>query len=706
MRMAYAIGVDIGGTFTDCVAVDGAGNLVQSKVPSTHSSSPVDGVIAGLHKLAGAAGHAALDTFLAQTEHFGHGTTIGTNLVVERLGARVGLVATAGHGDALLMMRGRGRTAGIPKDKLLSVHDTDKPAPLIPREHVVEVVERVVKDGSILVPLDDDQARVVLRTLLDQDIEAVAVALMWSFRNPTHEQRLRELIHEIRPDIYVSISSEIAPRIGEYERTVATVINSYVGPRSSRYLQQLEEDLESHGLTAPAFIMQSNGGLASLSAASSAPVKTIGSGPVGGLAGTAAIAARLGHRNVIATDMGGTSFEVGLLINGSPLLVSEQVIEQYTYRIPQLDVRSIACGGGSIARVDQISRGLRVGPESAGSHPGPACYGVGTVPTVTDADVVLGLIDPDQFLGGQMKLDRAAAEKAVQRLADDLGTTLEDTAAGILKVNSFAAATLIRQRTLEQGLDPRDFMIYAFGGAGPVHAFAFAHELGVRGVLIPLGNGASTLSAFGIAVTDAKQIFEEECSIMAPFNTEALRAACDRLQASAVQKMVDGGFSAEDVRLERIALSRYAEQYMQELPLPMPAGGVDDQTGPDLEATFASEYARLYGSTAVSAFQQVEIFSIRVIATAVRHGEVTSSKTHESSETAYERGTQRQVYWPDERQWVTTDVFLAPPPPGLAIHGPAVLQLPHTTVSVPPGQFAETDHAGNCVLTRREDLPA
>jgi N-methylhydantoinase A len=704
--VTYAIGVDIGGTFTDCVAVDEAGNLVQSKALSTHATSPVEGVVAGLEQLAEAL-ELPLRTLLERTEQFGHGTTIGTNLVVERLGARVGLIATQGHGDALLMMRGRGRTAGIPKDKLLSVRDTDKPAPLVPREHVAEVVERVVQDGSVLIPLDEDQARAAVRSLLDQDIEAVAVALMWSFRNPAHEQRIRELVHEIRPDMYVSLSSDIAPRIGEYERTVATVINSYVGPRSSRYLRQLESDLAERGLAAPAFIMQSNGGVVPVAAAASTPVKTIGSGPVGGLAGTAALAARLGHRNVIATDMGGTSFEVGLLIDGAPLLATEQVIEQYTYRLPQLDVRSIACGGGSIAQVDHISRGLRVGPESAGSNPGPACYGVGTLPTVTDADVVLGLIDPDQFLAGKMKLDRAAAEAAVGRLAKQLGAGLEETAAGILKVNSFAAATLIRQRTLEQGLDPRDFMIYAFGGAGPVHAFAFAHELGAQGVLIPLGNGASTLSAFGIAVTEAKQIFEEECSIVAPFDVQALKAVTDRLEATARQSMGEAGFAPDDIQVERSVLTRYATQYLQELPLPLGSGDVTESLVAGLPDAFAAEYARLYGSAALSDFHRVEIFSVRVIATVVRHGQAIESSAHAApGDASHDHDSERQVYWPEEGRWITTGVYLSPPPPGAAVHGPAVVQLPHTTVSVPPGQSLSTDSLGNCVLTVRKDLSA
>ena len=251
-------------------------------------------------------------------------------------------------------------------------------------------------------------------------------------------------------------------------------------------------------------------------------MQTIGSGPAGGLAATGFIAKRTGHTNVIATDMGGTSFEVGLLIDGRPILTSSKIIDQYTFKIPQLDLRSIACGGGSIARVDPHSGGLRVGPESAGSNPGPACYGRGTLPTVTDADVVLGFIDPDRFLGSAMTLDKQRAVDAVQKLAEEAELSLEQAASGILRVNSHSAAILIRQRTIEQGLDPRDFALYAFGGAGPLHAFAFAQELDIDQVVIPMGNGASTLSAYGIAASDAMELFEEECTIREPFDPDVL----------------------------------------------------------------------------------------------------------------------------------------------------------------------------------------
>ncbi|MGO4689724.1 hydantoinase/oxoprolinase family protein [Glaciibacter sp. 2TAF33] len=699
--MTYTIGVDIGGTFSDCVAVDDQGRVFNGKALSTHATNPVEGVLDGLTRLAEEAGE-TLESLLAATSEFSHGTTIGTNLMVERKGARVGLVATKGHGDALQIMRGRGRTAGVAADLLLNVRETDKPAPLVPHRDVVEVAERVLADGSVLAPLDDDAAREILRPLLE-NVDAVSISLIWAFRNPVHEQRLRELVHEIRPDIFVSISSETAPRLGEYERTVATVINSYVGPASSRYLGLLETALHERGLTTPVFIMQSNGGVLPVETARHRPVQTIGSGPAGGLAGTAFIARRTGHKNVIATDMGGTSFEVGLLIDGRPVLTSEKIIDQYTFKIPQLDVRSIACGGGSIARVDPHSGGLRVGPESAGSNPGPACYGSGALPTVTDADVVLGFIDPDRFLGSAMQLDKGAAIAAVQRLAEEAELSLEQAASGILRVNSHSASILIRQRTIEQGLDPRDFVLYAFGGAGPLHAFAFAEHLDIDQVVIPMGNGASTLSAYGIAASDAMEVFEEECTIRSPFDTDALADTIGRLEERAVTQMVSAGFKKEQVRLTRTAQARYAEQYLQELNLPVPSGPVDASFSDTLSATFAEEYSRLYSATALSVLHTSEIFTIRVTASVPLQTAPTATPTAGETQPARER----EVYWPGHEAWIRTAVYDGPPAIGFTIQGPALVQLPHTTIAVAPGQSLKTDDYANCILhTQKQETQA
>lgn len=702
--MSFVVGVDIGGTFTDCVAIDSNGLVYNGKALSTHASSPVEGVLAGLEQLAQATGE-SLDSFVAAIDRFSHGTTIGTNLVVERNGANVGVIATRGHGDALSMMRGRGRTAGVPADLRANVRDTDKPVPLVPRRFIAEVPERVTREGDILAPLDEDAAREVIAALVDRGAGAIAIALLWSFRNPAHEVRLRELIREVDPSLYVSISSEIAPRQGEYERTVATVVNSYVGPASSRYLTELADALSRRGLQREPLIMQSNGGVLPVAAASKLPIQTIGSGPAGGLAGTATIARRSGHPNVIATDMGGTSFEVGLLIDGKPILSSENVIDQYTFRVSQLDVRSIACGGGSIAQVDPHSGGLRVGPESAGSFPGPACYGTGVLPTVTDADLVLRLLDPDEFLGGRMSLDSQRAEAAVKSLADELGLSLEETASGILRVNDHNAATLIRQRTIEQGVDPRDFAVYAFGGAGPVHAFHFAEELGADHVVIPMGNGASTLSAYGIAASDVMQVFERECSIMAPFDLDALRSVVASVEQQARSAMREAGYPDEQVTVEHAALARYAEQYLQELELSLPSlGGDPVEVDHTLTETFRAQYKRLFGEAALAVFQAIEVFAIRVTARVNHDTESPSTIALAAADVAAhaEPARFRDVFWPGTEAWRRTAVYEGAPPTGQRIVGPAVVQLAHTSISVAPGQHLETDATGNAVLTMKE----
>jgi N-methylhydantoinase A len=432
-----------------------------------------------------------------------------------------------------------------------------------------------------------------------------------------------------------------------------------------------------------------------------APVSTIGSGPAGGLAGTLAIARASGHPNVIATDMGGTSFEVGLVIGGQAVLAGQQVVGQYSFHLPHLDLRSIACGGGSIARVDPHSGALRVGPESAGATPGPACYGRGTEPTVTDADIVLGLVDPDRFLGGRMPLDRAAAERAVGLLARQLGLSLEETAAGIVHINSHSAATLIRQRTVEQGLDPREFVVYAFGGAGPVHAFGFAEELGVGEVVIPLGNGASLLSAYGIAASDVVRSFERECRVAAPFDPAELTRVVEELEAEAVQAMEAAGFDRSHMELERMGMLRYAEQYLQELPLVLPSGPIDEQAATDLSGRFDAEYVRLYGEGARAVFQAVEMFAVRVaVRIPLGFATTTASPGARPGATEIVAADTRPVYWPQEHGWVPTAVH-----DGLeltaqtTVVGPAVIELPHTTVAVATGQRLAPDAIGNLVLT-------
>ena len=382
--------------------------------------------------------------------------------------------------------------------------------------------------------------------------------------------------------------------------------------------------------------------------------------------------------------MGGTSFDLGLVIDGRPVVAEQNVIDQYTYRLPSLDVRSVACGGGSIAWFDEATGGLRVGPASAGSEPGPACYGRGGAePTVTDADVVLGLVRAHTFLDGRMPLDRDAAVAAVGRLAERLGLTVEETAAGILRINNMQAATMIRQQTLERGLDPRDFVLYAFGGAGPVHAFGYAAESGVREVVIPLGNGASTLSAYGIASGDVVLYHELERSLLAPFDGTALATAVAEVRSAALAELAATGVPGEPL-VQIDALMRYREQLMHSLEIPV-SSSVDDPTllADTLLAGFGQEYLRRYGEGGTALFQAVEVFALRARVSVpagipIARPEPTAPRV---SAEAQQR-EQTDVYWPGHG-WTKTDVYRGAPSP--AITGPALVELAHTTVAVPHG---------------------
>jgi N-methylhydantoinase A len=689
--MTWAIGVDIGGTFTDCVGIDPEGRLHHAKVLSTHDGDVSQGVLDALGELASATGLQTTE-LLAQSGRLGHGTTIGTNLLVERRGANVALITTAGHGDALSMMRGAGRTAGIPIDRVFDVRSTSKPAPLVPRAAIAELHERVAADGAVVAPLDADKARETLQKLLQNGagIEGVAITLLWSFRNDAHERQVEALVKEIAPDAFVSLSSQTAPRQGEYERTVAAVINSYVGPASVAYLDRLAERLQQAGFDGQLLVMQCNGGVADIEHARSSPIRLLGSGPAGGIAGVSVLAERAGHPNVIATDMGGTSFEVGLLIDRRPIVSGQQIVDQYTFHQPHLDARSIACGGGSVASISQDG-GLRVGPHSAGSSPGPAAYGRGgTEPTVTDADVVLGLLSPDAFLGGGMQLDADAARRAIETVAEPLELTAEEAAAGILQVNNHAAATLIRQRTLEQGLDPRDFVVYAYGGAGPLHAWGFAAELGCKQVVVPLGNGAATLSAYGIAAGDLVQHHEVECRARSPISPADLQAAIDQGEATA-REAIPGA----EPQLTRTALMRYAEQLLQSVPVPISDGPIDEQACVQLLADFDAEYERQFGAFAKALFQAVEVFAVRIEA---RVPAAVKDVQAAAPDAPSERKAEREVHWPGHGAIATPIYDGTALAAGQQVDGPAVIELAYTTVPVAPDQRLTRDHGTDNLL--------
>ena len=505
------IGVDTGGTFTDLVYLLDDGSIEVAKRPSTppEFSNGVINVVETIDK-----GRNVLTTL----DYFYHGTTVATNAMITSSGVKIGFITTAGHRDALPMMRIIGRSAGRSEIELKQYSYSDKPAPIVPKSRIKEVHERVDYKGAIIVPLNEESARRAVRELKEEGVEGIGVCFLWSFKNRSHEQRMREIIHEEAPGLHVSISSEIVAAIKEYERSATTAVNAYVAPLLTAYLRKLERSLSERGLGSPLYVMQSMGGAMRAAESERRSVNTLSSGPAGGVVASRFLGGLLEQKNIICADVGGTSFDVGLVVDGEPIITSTSTVNQYTLLAPTIDIVSIGAGGGSVARVD-LGR-LRVGPQSAGADPGPACYGRGGVqPTVTDANVVLGYIDPDYFLGGEFRLDRSLAFKAIEeKIAEPLGMSVRDAASGIIEIATHHMSDLIRKMTIERGYDPREFVVYGFGGAGPLHGGAFGRELGVKEVIFPLGNIASAFSALGLAVSDLITVTQLSDLALAPFD--------------------------------------------------------------------------------------------------------------------------------------------------------------------------------------------
>ncbi len=701
--MRYYIGVDGGGTFTDCTAMDEGGHLYYAKAATTKDDFAV-GMFNALSALAEDC-DTTVPELIASTERFSLGTTVGTNLLVERHGAKTGLLATAGHGDSILIMRGTGRTAGLELDMLFHPQATQKPRPLVPRALIREIDERIDFCGDEIVPLDEAAVEAAAEDLVAAGVKAIAVAFLFSFKNPAHELQAEDIIRRVAPDVYVCCSHRVAPRMGEYERTVATVINSYIAPSVRSYFRRASSTLRDSGLKNPLLIMQVSGGVLPAAKAVEIPLTSLGSGPVGGLIGSLSLAGQLGHKNIIATDMGGTSFEVGLLIDGEPLVGDENIIDQYRYKLPRIETNSIACGGGTIARLDPFSRSIRVGPESAGASPGPVCYGRGgTEPTVTDADLVLGLLSAEGFLGGRMPLDREAALAAIAHLGNQVGLGPEETAAGIIRINNARAAELIRQQTVVRGYDPRDFVVYAYGGAGPLHAFAFAQELGVRSVVIPLGNGASTLSAYGCSTSNLVLNLEQEQLFFAPFPVKGLNDLIAGLEEQALESMRVMGERAENVEIERYGLMRYSGQWLHSLLVRIPSGTLTQAELNRVVDDFRERYDGLYGQGAGVVSQGVELITLRI------HAFVRLERPRQALERASTTpvaaagylGT-RTIFWPDRMERLPSDIFDGRKlRHGNRIVGPAVIELPYTSIAVGGGQTLDCDAFGNFVLRLEE----
>jgi N-methylhydantoinase A len=694
----FYVGTDIGGTFTDAVVVEEGGGRRVFKAPTTPRDRS-EGVLDVLALAAGAYG-LELSEFVRQIAYFGHGTTTATNALIERRGVRTGLITTLGFGDTLLLQRTMGSWAGM-GDAFTHFSARQNPTPLIPRQLIQEVPERVDYKGAVLVPLDEAAARAAIRALLDAGVEALAVCFLWSFVNPAHERRVGELLREEGGEaVFCSLSHELVAVLGEYERTATVAVNAYLGPTIRDYVARLQERLAEHGFAGTFSIMDSGGGVMPAAEAAERPVRLLNSGPAGGVLASAALAQTLGYPNVITTDMGGTSFDVGLIVDGQPLVASVTELAKYHLVQPVIAVKAIGAGGGSIARVDDGY--LFVGPESAGADPGPACYGRGgTEPTITDADVVLGLLDPDFFLGGQMPLRRDLAEAAIRtRVAEPLGLSVVAAAAGIREIADHQMADLLRNVTIQQGHDPRAFVLFAYGGAGPTHCHRYAADLGVRAILVPAA--ATGWSAYGAVTSDRHYSCSLTDLLRAPAGfrvasetipAERIAASFARLEAEARAALGDTG---TPVSARRFLALRYRRQ-VHEVEVEVPGGPLDAAGVDALVDRFERKYEALYGQGTGLRAAGIEVSTFRVEATApvprprleaLPAGTTADARVGTRAVYGRDGGAREVAVYRGERLGA-----------GSRVAGPAIVEHPGTTIVLEAGQCAEVDQYGNTVIT-------
>ncbi len=705
MSRSYNIGVDIGGTFTDCVAVDDEGTLTLGKASSTPADFAV-GVLEAVRSVALALGMNSEEELLRATRLFYHASTVADNTLITRTGAKTGIIATKGFGDAFLMMRG-GITLGLPEEEAAHEAALRKPDSFVPRRLIREITERVDYSGGILVKLNAEEALESIKSLVDEGVESVAVSLLWSISNDIHEKETAEIIRREYPGVFVSLSSETAPFAGEYERTATTVFNSYIGPTITKYLANLQGLLRDKGLTNRLLIMQAYGGVLGVQDAGKRAVGSIEAGPAAGVSACQFIGERLDCPNIVAADMGGTTFKVGIVRNGAMERDYSPVFMRYRLLSPKIWVESIGSGGGSIAWIDSGTGLLKVGPRGAGASPGPVCYQRGgTEPTVTDADLLLGYLNDGYFLGGQMSLDRAAAEVAIsEKIAKPLGMSVTEAASAISRIVNSQMSDLIRNATIRRGHDPRNDVLFAFGGAGPVHASRFAAELGIREVVVP--STASVHGAVGLVASDV--VYEEgatdrmEVPVAADRINDAFVPLLEKVQA----ELADAGFDREDTEIVRSVAMKYRYQ-VHELTIPFPPGS-DLLTDEDLKLLyqrFDDTYEEMYGKGSAYRAAGQEIATIRVRGIGLlpkpRIESISARGDSAASELAANGAWkgQRDVYFEERKGFIPTDIYdYGELNAGAMIEGPAVIETPITTVVVNPGDRAVLDEYANLRIT-------
>ena len=698
MTFRYRLGVDIGGTFTDATLInETTGEIRVGKVPST-PQDPSQGFMEATHRI--------LREAAVSPDEVGyvvHGTTVATNSIIEGKAARTGFVTTDGFRDLLEIQR----------QIRPSLYDLqfEKPRPLTPRYLCFGVPERLDAQGNVLTPLDESAVRNVAEQLRQENVESIAVCFLHSYINPNHEKRTGEILREALPDTIISLSSEVAPEFREYFRASTTVINASIRPVIGRYLQSIEARLRAEGLEAELLVMQSSGGVFTFAAASEKPVFMVESGPAAGVIAATYLGTTLGYPDVISFDMGGTTAKAGLIQNGTPRITKDYEVGAaaqtgvgasrgagYPIRTPVIDLVEIGAGGGSIAWVDSGGV-LRVGPQSAGADPGPVCYGAGgTEPTITDANLVLGRLNPSFFLGGEIELDVETARQAIQEeCADPLSLDVVEAAHGIVEIANAAMVNALRLVSVQRGYDPRDFVLTAFGGAGPVHANRLAAEIDVPTTIIPMSPG--TTSAMGLLVTDLKHDYSTTLiQHVDQLDTAAMEETYQELEAQGGASLEREKVRQEDISFLRQVDMRYVGQ-SYELTVPLPAEQLDPSKIDRVLEQFHIEHDRAYGYSAPT--EPVEFVNLRLTAI----GKIAKPRLRElkgnNTDIAAAQKATRSVYFAESDSYVECPIYdryrLGP---GCVLTGPAIVEEIDSTTVIHPGYRAQVDRFGNLILTR------
>ena len=699
--IGYRVGVDIGGTFTDIVLLGGDGTVITKKVSSTvdnYARAIAEG-LAQVFESAGMTGH--------QIDEVLHGTTVASNAILEHKGARTGLITTKGFRDVLEI-----RTLRMPR---LYDMDYEKPPPLIERRLRFEVDERMNGKGEIERPLDPAEVARVVDRLVAEKVEAIAVCLLHSYANPAHERMIKAIVQERAPGMSLSISSDVLPEIKEYERTSTTVINAYVKPIVTKYLESLIGDLKEIDVKAPLLLMQSNGGLTTADAVAEMPMNIIESGPAAGVVGARALARRIGLSKIISFDMGGTTAKASLVENGevtraeeysvgAGIMVGSRLMSGagYLLKVPAIDLAEVGAGGGSIIWID--SGGVpQIGPQSAGAYPGPACYDLGgSEPTVTDANIVLGYINPDFLAGGSVRLKAEKSRSVLQeKIATPLGLALDRAAYGAHLIAASNMMRAIKAVSSERGRDPREYALFAFGGNGPLFAAGMAQALGIAKVIVP--PSAGVFSSFGLLYSDIEYHYSRtHRRLMRAVGADALNLVWGELEQQAKARLKADGFRPEQMRLRRHAKLHYQGQSF-ELTVAVDDGPLTDSSLPVLEEAFGQEHERTYGHRA-GKDEPVELVSINLVARGIPERPRVPEKLCVTGEDS-PAPAPRQAYFGPDYGWMKTPV-LRRADLNKTHYGPCIVEEYDATCVVPPGATATLDEFGNIVIELAATVPA